>query len=74
MKIEGFTDNTGSSEFNEKLSLDRAKAVRKMLVTRGIEPSRITAEGRGSASPVSSNDDDDGRAKNRRVEVSVTTP
>lgn len=74
VKIEGYTDNTGSEEFNEKLSRDRANTVRSMLIARGVDPSRITTEGHGSSSPVASNDDDEGRAKNRRVEVSVQTP
>ena len=72
--VEGHTDNTGDSAYNAKLSLDRAQAVREALIARGIEPGRISAVGTGDANPVASNDTEEGRAQNRRVELVVVEP
>lgn len=70
LEIAGHTDNTGGPEHNMALSLGRARAVVQALVTTyGIDPSRLTASGYGDTRPVASNDTDDGRAKNRRVEL-----
>jgi phosphate transport system substrate-binding protein len=63
----GFADNTGAPEINEALSLDRAKVIEDQLVQRGIKP--VAVKGFGAALPVASNDTDDGREKNRRVEI-----
>jgi OOP family OmpA-OmpF porin len=68
---EGYTDSVGTDAYNMKLSQRRAKAVRDYLVTGGISPRRITAEGFGETHPVASNDTADGRAQNRRVELRV---
>lgn len=67
--IEGFTDSTGSEEFNEKLSEDRADAVRTALVGLGVAPERIVTRGYGEQFPVASNSTAAGRQLNRRVEI-----
>jgi outer membrane protein OmpA-like peptidoglycan-associated protein len=69
IRVEGFTDNVGSTEANEKLSSDRAEAVASWLADHGIDRSRLSSKGYGPARPVASNKTDDGRAKNRRVEL-----
>lgn len=66
--IEGHTDNTGNSKLNQTLSESRAAAVMESLLQMGIEGSRLTAKGYGMDKPIDSNDTDEGRAKNRRVE------
>lgn len=68
--IVGHTDNTGTLEHNLKLSKDRADNVLKVLVERyGIPKSRLNSQGLGPLSPISSNRTEEGRAKNRRVEI-----
>lgn len=74
LKIAGHTDNVGSDEFNKKLSLNRANAVKTYLGTKGVDATRITAEGFGESKPIASNDTVDGRAKNRRVEFTIVKP
>lgn len=71
MKIEvgGHTDNVGTPEANQKLSQERAQAVMAALVQRGITADRMTAKGFGQSTPVADNRTDEGRAKNRRVEL-----
>ena len=69
--IEGFTDATGSDELNRRLSEQRAEAVKRALVSRGVQPERIDARGYGPAFPVASNDTAVGRQLNRRVQVVV---
>jgi SH3 domain-containing YSC84-like protein 1 len=69
IRVEGFTDNVGSREANLKLSTDRANAVMNWLADHGIDRSRLSAKGFGDARPVASNSTDEGRAKNRRVEI-----
>jgi OOP family OmpA-OmpF porin len=68
VEIQGYTDNTGSNEYNLGLSQRRAEAVEKYLEGRGVDPDAISAKGYGSANPVASNDTPAGRAQNRRVE------
>ena len=68
---EGHTDSKGTDEYNQALSLRRAKSVRDYLVAGGISASRITVEGYGESKPVASNNTDDGRAQNRRVELRI---
>jgi outer membrane protein OmpA-like peptidoglycan-associated protein len=68
---EGHTDSRGTDEYNQQLSLRRAAAVRDYLVKGGIAADRIRVEGYGESKPVASNDTDDGRAQNRRVELRV---
>lgn len=67
--IEGHTDSRGSDEYNQQLSQHRADAVSTALATRGINPTRVAAVGRGEGFPVASNDDAAGRQQNRRVEI-----
>jgi len=67
--IIGHTDNQGGRAYNQRLSEARAAAVLSWLVEHGIQPTRLTSEGRGMDKPVASNDTDAGRALNRRTEV-----
>jgi outer membrane protein OmpA-like peptidoglycan-associated protein len=67
--IVGHTDNVGALEMNLKLSADRADALVKALVTRGVQAARLKSAGVGPYSPISSNKEEDGRAQNRRVEM-----
>lgn len=69
IRIEGHTDATGSPEANLSLSLRRAEAVRDAVIARGVAAARIVVSGEGAADPVASNDDAQGRARNRRVVV-----
>ena len=70
--IYGHTDNTGSAAVNEKLSNERAGAVKNYLKTQGIVDGRMTSEGKSFNEPVADNSTEAGRAQNRRVEVYVT--
>jgi len=70
--VEGYTDSRGSETANEQLSLKRAEEVRLHLVSQGIPSNKITAVGRGEASPVADNNTAEGRANNRRVEIIIT--
>ena len=69
IRISGHTDNVGNARRNQRLSEDRAKAVRQYLVTKGIAAERIEAVGHGDAQPLASNDTEEGRAQNRRIEA-----
>lgn len=71
VKIEGYTDSSGDSARNLALSRQRAESVRDALVAAGVNASRITVVGRGEANPVAPNDDAAGRARNRRVVVTL---
>jgi outer membrane protein OmpA-like peptidoglycan-associated protein len=73
IRVESFTDNTGSEPANLQLTQARSTAVKDLLVQRGISPSRIEAQGRGQANPIDSNDTPEGRARNRRTEIVVTS-
>lgn len=67
--IEGFTDNTGSDDYNQSLSQRRAEAVRLFIIDKGISRERIEARGYGKANPVASNESPATRQLNRRVEI-----
>ncbi len=69
--LEGHTDASGDAEANKKLSLDRAAAVKDLLVAGGVADSRITTSGFGMEKPIAPNDTEDGRARNRRLELVV---
>lgn len=71
LRIVGHTDAKGAAAANDALSLDRAASTRDWLVARGMSPVRIAVAGRGSRDPLASNDDEAGRATNRRVEILV---
>ncbi len=73
-QIIGYTDSSGSPEGNQAMSEQRAQAVSDYLVTRhGIDPARITTEGRADQEPVTGNDTSEGRAENRRAVIILTT-
>ncbi|MEY3875771.1 MAG: hypothetical protein RIR50_942 [Pseudomonadota bacterium] len=65
----GHTDSIGTDAYNQKLSIRRAEAVKKYLVSQGIEAKRIYVEGKGESQPVADNKTKEGRAKNRRVQI-----
>jgi len=71
VEVQGHTDSVGSEAYNKKLSLRRAQAVVNYLVSKGVDPARLKAEGYGSSMPIASNDTPEGRAKNRRVQFVV---
>ena len=71
VKLEGHTDSTGDPVSNKKLSQDRAEAVKALLVAGGIDGGRIDTAGWGQEKPIASNDTEDGKAKNRRTELTV---
>ena len=69
--IIGHTDSTGSDSVNNPLSVDRAEAARDYLVARGVARNRISTDGRGAREPIADNGSQQGRDKNRRVEIYV---
>ena len=69
--ITGYTDNVGAPELNSALSLQRAEAVRDHLVSLGADANKFHVSGAGEANPVADNTTDEGRAKNRRVDVMI---
>lgn len=71
IKIVGHTDSVGKDEANQKLSDGRANEVMKDLIERGIAPDRLQAEGRGETQPIDTNDTEEGRQNNRRVEIEI---
>ena len=71
VQLEGHTDSTGDAAANKQLSIDRANAIRDLLVQGGIDSARITTTGYGADKPIASNDNEEGRARNRRTELVV---
>lgn len=71
VQVIGHTDATGSQAYNQDLSQRRARSVAGILTAAGVNQSRVTTTGRGSAQPVASNNTDAGRAQNRRVEILI---
>ena len=71
VEVAGHTDSKGSEEYNQGLSERRANAVKDYLNSKGVRASRLTARGYGESRPVASNDTDEGRAENRRVELII---
>jgi OOP family OmpA-OmpF porin len=67
----GHTDSVGTDEYNQKLSVRRAEAVKAYLQSKGVEANRVYTEGKGEKQPVADNKTAAGRAKNRRVEIEV---
>ena len=72
LQVEGYTDNIGSDEYNQKLSEERADSVRDYLVSQSVADSNVTAAGYGKTHPVADNSTNSGRAQNRRVELVVS--
>ena len=70
VEIQGHTDSQANDDFNMKLSQSRAESVKKYLVSKGVDASRLTAKGYGETRPIADNATSEGRAKNRRVELS----
>lgn len=73
IQVAGHTDNTGNPQSNQQLSLARANAVKAMLVKDGINANRISATGYGQDRPIADNNSEEGRATNRRTELTVTS-
>ncbi|MED5373074.1 MAG: OmpA family protein [Myxococcota bacterium] len=71
VEIQGHTDNVGSAETNQRLSMRRAQAVRDYLVSKGVDRKRLEATGYGASQPIESNDTAQGRAANRRVQFEI---
>jgi len=72
LSVNGYTDDKGSDDYNLKLSADRAAAVKGVMEAEGIETSRLSSRGHGEKEPVADNASEEGRAQNRRVELSIT--
>jgi outer membrane protein OmpA-like peptidoglycan-associated protein len=70
--IYGYTDSTGSAEYNLKLSQERATSVKNYLVSKGLASTRFSTSGMGIADPIATNDTPEGRSQNRRVEFAIT--
>ncbi len=73
VELSGHTDNVGAKDYNKKLSQDRAQSVMDYLVGKGVSPARLRAMGYGMEQPITTNDTDEGRAMNRRVEFRVVS-
>jgi len=69
--IVGHTDSAGSDSYNQQLSERRGRSARDQLTALGVTSSRLASRGRGEAEPIASNETDDGRRRNRRVEVAI---
>lgn len=69
ISIEGHTDNVGSQKSNQTLSENRAKSVMDAVIANGIDKSRLSSKGWGSTKPITDNNTDEGKTKNRRVEI-----
>jgi OOP family OmpA-OmpF porin len=72
--IIGHTDSVGSAVSNKRLSYKRAKSVVNALIAKGLSPARVHAEGRGESEPIASNDMEEGKARNRRIEAVLSYP
>lgn len=71
VEIHGHTDNTGSLELNNRLSLQRAESVKKYLVGKGVDENRLNTKGFGPSKPIATNDTPEGRTENRRIEFVI---
>src|SRR5581483_1701772 len=72
VEVDGYTDNTGSLDYNQQLSQQRADTVRQYLVQQGVPSNSVDAKGFGPSDPIASNDSPDGRRQNRRVNLVVS--
>ena len=71
VEIQGYTDNTGTENYNQKLSEKRADVVKDYLVSKGIDANRLTVKGFGEKDPIANNNTAEGRALNRRIEFKI---
>ena len=71
VRVEGHTDNVGGKGFNLTLSRQRAASVREYLISQGVDAKRLVSQGYGMTKPIDTNDTEEGRAKNRRVEFAI---
>jgi len=71
VQLAGFTDNTGDPAANQVLSTNRATAIQRLLVAGGVGADRVTTIGYGQEKPIASNDTEEGKARNRRTELTV---
>lgn len=71
VQVAGFTDNTGGTNYNQLLSQQRAQSVANYLMSQGVNSNRFSIAGYGESSPVASNSTAEGRAKNRRVQITL---
>ncbi len=74
VQITGYTDNQGSSSYNQYLSENRAKAIAAYMRRRGTDPARITSKGKGGENPIGNNNTKEGREKNKRIEIRYNIP
>ncbi|MGL5543359.1 MAG: OmpA family protein, partial [Fusobacteriaceae bacterium] len=72
IKIDGYTCNLGSENHNLELSLNRSKAIKEYMMLRGVVPNNVTVEGYGESDPKASNETEELRAQNRRVEFIIS--
>ncbi|GEM_PF-710965 len=72
IQVTGYTDNVGDEDYNLKLSLQRAQSAADYLMyCQGLDPGKFKIEGKGESNPIATNDSEEGRAKNRRVEIKL---
>ncbi|WPN46057.1 MULTISPECIES: OmpA family protein [unclassified Pseudomonas] len=71
VKVVGHTDSVGADAYNQALSERRASSVADYLLLQGVAPSKVTSEGKGESQPIADNETEEGRAKNRRVELHI---
>jgi len=72
VNVVGYTDSTGGKDLNMRLSQQRADAVASSLITQGVDAGRLRTSGMGPANPIASNSTEDGKAQNRRVEITLS--
>ena len=71
IKVVGHTDSVGSDAYNQALSERRASSVAEYLISQGVAPNKVTSEGKGESQPIADNETEEGRAKNRRVDLHI---
>jgi len=71
IKVVGHTDSVGSDAYNQSLSERRASSVAEYLLSQGVAPNKVTSEGKGKSQPIADNETEEGRAKNRRVDLHI---
>jgi outer membrane protein OmpA-like peptidoglycan-associated protein len=71
LEVGGYTDNAGNPAANQRLSQQRADSVRHFLIDKGVKSDSLVAKGHGDSNPIASNDTEEGRFRNRRIEYKV---